>query len=240
MDQGIQGGLVVVDVVLNNVVRQQPAIVANNVNNINNVNIINIVNNKTGVKRKHTYASDLCDSKKRESRNNLQDHLKKNYNEQIIDSHLINGISNKKLRTACENIQKNVLIDNNNNNDNNRNRNNNNMQVDANNNMQEDANIVDILIEGQDVYKNILKSLKARRVIFSKKQRNKIIEIVEKCSIFMEGKHAEDTEEWDPYDQVGMEETVKYAVLDIRRTRGYETLRWQQVLKMLTYLYYFQ
>ena len=70
MDQGIQGGLVVVDIVLNNVNRQQPAIVANNVN-------FNNVNKKNGVKRKHTDASDLCDSKKRESRNNLQDHMKK-------------------------------------------------------------------------------------------------------------------------------------------------------------------
>ena len=100
MDQGIQGGLVDVDIVLNNVNRQQPAIVANNVNNINNVNnnnnvnSINDLNKKNGVKRKHKDASDLYDSKKRESRKNLQDHMKEQgYNEQIVDSHLINGIS---------------------------------------------------------------------------------------------------------------------------------------------------
>ena len=131
----------------------------------------------------------------------------------------------RELRTECANLQKNSLINNNKNNDNINNRN-----ISNNNNMQVDENRVDILIEGQDEYKKILKSLKPRRVIFNEKQKKHIIKIVEQCSIFLEGKHAEETEEWDPYDQVG---------LHIRRTCGYETLRWQQVLKMPTYFNYF-
>ena len=137
-----------------------------------------------------------------------------NIDDSNIDSYLINSIKNPILRETCTEALNNSSSANNNNNMNNNNNNN---------------NEVEILIEGQAEYDKALNDLAERRTVYSKRQRENVIEIVEKCSSFLEGKYLNEAKDWDPLDQKNLEETVKNAIKDINGKPGFGRLRWTQV-----------